>query len=123
MDWPLDTISYVTEGVIAATLANISGTSTFNYFGPTCEYLLRTQNADGSWGRAQSPDQMRSPRVVSLLQWCNTIQPSSKLNKAIDRYFEYLFAHGKEYGLKNLTITSGFVGLALADHLQWGITF
>jgi hypothetical protein len=52
----------------------------------TCDWLVANQSADGSWGDFSGPDDVanphllrfsasgdaqRSPRVLSLLQWCS----------------------------------------------------
>ena len=82
VDWPLDTITYVTEGLVAADLLLPPSSSAAakgaggvpkhiaERFYPTVDWLLRNQNADGSWGTSQQPaDRQRSPRVVTLLSW------------------------------------------------------
>ena len=122
--WVLDTISYVTEGLIAldhftpnyrAQLARM--------YRPVLDWLVAHQNADGSWGTLRSDDQQRSPRVVTLLSWYTAkIARESAITTAISRYAAFLTANGAEYGVKNLTITSGFVGLVVLDILQYGIT-
>lgn len=137
--WPLDTASYVTEGIIAIDrhlpeLRPMLRSS----FGNTVQWLVKTQNADGTWGKLRSEDQQRAPRVVSLLAWWQQQQyqqqqpqavaprkNTSAVDQAIDRYFNYLLEanHSAAYGVLELTRTTGFVGLALADQLEYGATF
>jgi hypothetical protein len=93
---------------------------------PCVEWLLRTQNPDGSWGAPQSYDQQRSPGVVTMLVWhYRAAKPDPRIARAVRRYCQFLLtpANSRAYGVKQLVRTSGFVGLAVADLLQPGVTF
>ena len=73
--WPFDTAAYVTEGVLATDFlgaAELDGEVTVDAaaWAKTAAWLVRLQNADGSWGSLGSPDSFRAPRVASLLGWC-----------------------------------------------------
>eukprot|EP00937_MAST-01D_sp_MAST-1D-sp2_P002314 g2314.t1 len=135
--WPLDTLSYVTEGVVAAHLHGgaelrpvIDGA-----FNATAEWLLANQNAAGYWGSFDhKPDMQRSPRVATLLALRAQTQAAAaaaggaaadpRLAAALARYVRYLVAQGDgSYGVKDLLNLSGFVGLALVDMLRFGATF
>ena len=128
--WVFDTISYVTEGVASVS---VNGAETDDVlkrqWKSTVDYLLRTQNADGYWGELASADLMRSPRSLTLLSWwlkaVNTKTYKDKpVEAAIERYINYLINNGEnEYGLLRSTITTGMVGLALADTIEFGISF
>ena len=128
--WVFDTISYVTEGDASVS---VNGAETDDVLKRQCkstvDYLLRTQNADGYWGELASADLMRSPRSLTLLSWwlkaVNTKTYKDKpVEAAIERYINYLINNGEnEYGLLRSTITTGMVGLALADTIEFGISF
>lgn len=63
-------ISYSTESFIANDLFfSAVVKDTLKSLNTTVDFLLRAQNADGSWGVLASGDGQRSPRAVSLLQW------------------------------------------------------
>jgi len=100
-------------------------------FRNTVEWLVATQNTDGSWGTLRSQDQQRSPRVLTLLSWWLSVpaadRPSSPttadVQQASMRYLSYLTSQGATYGIKSLVRTTGMAGLALADALEFGATF
>jgi hypothetical protein len=125
----LCTMTYCSEGIIAAhthlddaaTRARIA-----REVKPCVEWLLRTQNADGSWGEARSQDQQRSPGVVTLLAWYyRTVGADPRIARAVHRYCRFLLNPGnsKQYGVKTLVRTTGFVGLVVADLIAPLITF
>jgi hypothetical protein len=90
------------------------------------EWLLRSQNPDGNWGAPESYDQQRSPGVVTVLAWhYRAGKPDPRIAQAVRRYCQFLLvpANSRAYGVKQLVRTSGFVGLAVADLLQPGVTF
>ena len=72
---------------------------------------------------------MRSPRCLTLLSWWLEAVDTPKyqdkpVEAAIQRYINYVINHGeKEYGLFKNTITTGMVGIALADAIEFGISF
>ena len=128
-DWPLDTLTYCTEAFLAADVylkdENLKmklGTE----LKPTVEWLLAKQNPDGSWGTAMSPDQQRSPRVVTLLAWYyRNVEPDPKIKDAVLNYCLFLLdpEKSKAYGIKKLVRTTGFAGLTVAEILQPGSTY
>ena len=110
---------------------------------PHIEWLLRTQNADGSWGirnsRAKSEcdaifDQTRSPGVANLLIWYyEQVDKDPRIVSAVRKFDRFLLNRegAKAFGLLNLgapsicdardTVTS-LTGYALSDILVPGIT-
>ena len=132
--WPLDTISYVTEGVIAfdmflgKTHPSVHAANA-KCFGRTADWLVETQNADGSWGTLGTSDQQRSPRVATLLSWYASLQAdgggNNKYAAAVQKYIAFLLdpANSAKYGVKDVPNTSGFVGIAVADMLKFGVSF
>ena len=138
-EWPYDTIAYVCEGVLAVDrFAPEQRSALLKQFTPTVGYLLSTQNADGTWSTPRSADQQRSPRVLSLLNWyLQRSAPGDKhraaAQQAVARYLAFLLRDSKlhsktDYGVGGfselaLLHTTSFVGLAVADSLQFGSTF
>ena len=138
--WPLDTLSYVTEGLVAAHLHGAAALRPLmdGAFNATAEWLLANQNQQGFWGStAHAADLQRSPRVATLLTLraqpagpaaaavaAATSTADPRLVAALVRYVRFLVASGDgEYGVKDILNTSGFVGLALIDMLRFGATF
>jgi len=127
--WPLDTMTYCSEaflGLHAATDNAVLRKSLVRRCKPSVDWLVQTQNADGSWGRLRSADQQRSPSVVSLLAWYHHHAGGDpKVAEAVRKYCAYLLdpANSTSYGVKSLVRTTGFVGLAIAEVLRPGVTF
>jgi hypothetical protein len=112
---------------------------------PHIEWLLRTQNPDGSWGKLQPPektwcsgkmDMTRSPGVANLLIWYyENVHQDPRIVKAVQEFDRFLLnpQHAKAFGLLNAgatldsecsnsnTVTS-LTGRATADILAPGIT-
>ncbi|MBM3887508.1 MAG: hypothetical protein FJ388_00110 [Verrucomicrobia bacterium] len=123
------TMTYCSEGIIAAH-THLDDAPLRGQIGrqvkPCIEWLLRTQNADGSWGEARSADQQRSPGVVTLLAWYyRTIEADPRVASAVRRYCRFVLNpdHSKPYGVKTLVRTTGFVGLAVAELIEPLVTF
>ncbi len=128
-DWPLDTITYCAEALVAVpTHADDEALTQEVGEGvqPVVEWLLQTQNADGSWGEARSADQQRSPGVVTLLAWYyRHVEPDDRVAEAVRQYCRFLLdpARSEQYGIKSLVRTTGFVGLTVAELLEPESTF
>jgi hypothetical protein len=128
-EWPLDSITYCTEAFVAVDMhiKDIAVTELMHKeLRQTVQWLLAAQNADGSWGKLGTGDQQRSPRVVTLLAWYyRTVQPDPKVAESIRRYCRFLLEgdNSQAYGVKELNITTGFVGLVVAELLVPGSTF
>ncbi|MBN1491853.1 MAG: hypothetical protein JXA69_18220, partial [Phycisphaerae bacterium] len=127
--WPLDTMTYCAEAFIAADIHLKDAAlreAMKKELRPSVEWLLKRQNADGSWGTLRSPDQQRSPRVVTLLSWYyREVDHDPKVAEAVRKYCRFLLdpANSKAYGVKELVRTTGFVGLVVADLLKANCTF
>src|SRR5690348_2691615 len=69
---------------------------------PQIEFLLRTQNADGTWAQADSSDQKRTPGIANLLVWYyDKVHKDPKVLAAI-RKFDLVLADpakAREFGL------------------------
>ena len=127
--WPLDTLAYCTEALVAADLylndPKVEKMLRTN-LKDTLRWYLKLQNEDGSWGKLRSADQQRSPRAVTLLAWYyRQVDPDPKVSDAIRRYCRFLLdpKNSRAYGVKELLRTSGFVGLTVAEILAPGSTF
>jgi len=128
-EWPLDTMSYCGEGLIAADMY-LKDPEMHELLRkevkPCVQWLLSLQNPDGSWGKLRSPDQQRSPRCLSVLTWYyRTFEQDPATAAAVQKYCKYLLnvENSKAYGVKLLVRTTGFVGLAVAELLAPGSTF
>ncbi|PTY00377.1 hypothetical protein DB354_01845 [Opitutus sp. ER46] len=114
--------------------------------GATVEFLLRTQNADGTWGYkdsenpARSYDQKRSPGVSHLLVWYYTnVRADDRVAAAVRRFNAFLLNRANQRGFGLLQaggdasnpsplgaftqndVVTALTGRALADMLQPGI--
>ena len=113
-----------------------------------CEHtrsrLVHNQSTDGSWGKfgkgqegvagaevlrsgfSASGDAQRSPRALSLLQWCySNLEARSDTKAAITKYINFLLVGGGSaaFGVNELALPTGFVGLAVADLIHPWSTF
>ncbi len=128
-EWPLDTMTYSAEGIVGSHVLiadEAFRAELIRDVKPSVEWLLRTQNRDGSWGELRSQDQQRSPGVVTLLAWYyRSGNPDPRIAKAVRQYCRFLLhpENSKAYGVKELVRTTGFVGLVVADLLKPGVTF
>ena len=93
----------------------------------------------GCWGVWGSPDQMRSSRVATLLQWHErTFKSDPAVSAALTHFVDFItsdralfspatgscaVAKNGGFCLMNNTITTGMVGLVVADLLQFNSTF
>ena len=72
-------------------------------------------------------DGLRSPRVSSLLALYAVDageRADPRITSALHKYVAFVAASGKgAYGVEDVLITSGFVGLALLEMLAFGVTF
>lgn len=129
--WPYDTISYVTEGVVALALnMPAERRKLVQQWQPTVAFLLATQNARGFWGEGRPADMMRSPRVLTLLSWwLSAVETQTYRDKpaelAVARYLDFLRIEGigASYGVCHNTITTGMAGIAVADSIRLGVSY
>lgn len=105
---------------------------------PQIEFVLRTQNADGTWAQADSNDQKRTPGIVDLLIWYyDEVHKDPRVLAAVRKFDRVLAvpAKAKEFGLlsagnpdvggsprhlRNDVLTC-LAGRAMADILSPGI--
>jgi hypothetical protein len=107
----------------------------------TCDWLVANQSADGSWGKfgsgggsaagrlgfTASGDAQRSPRALTLLQWCyQRLTPADPAHQlAVTKYANFLLEpkNSANFGVNIVSLPTGFVGLAIADLIQPWVTF
>lgn len=105
---------------------------------PQIEFLIRTQNADGTWAPVDSNDQKRTPGIADLLIWYyDEVHKDPKVLAAIRKFDRVLAdpAKAREFGLlsagnpdvgggpKHLRndVLTCLAGRAMADILSPGI--
>lgn len=142
--WPYDTATYVGEGIIAFDLYCDQPQwkeEIRKSIKPHIEFLLRTQNQDGSWAVPGSLDQKRSPGVVNLLIWYyDYVNKDKRIIDAVRKFDKFLLTPEKAvaYGMlnsevkirdkdgnvviaKNSDIGTGMAGRAIADMILPGV--
>jgi hypothetical protein len=128
-NWPLDTMSYVTEGLLFAYY-HIDDQELKDYLesnlNKSVQWLIIRQNKNGTWGKLRSEDQQRSPAVVNLLNWYyQNVYENPYVLKSIQRNYRYYLnsKNAERFGVFELPVATGFVGLAQAEILKTGITY
>ena len=103
---------------------------------PHIDYVLKTQNPDGTWSVPGLWDQKRSPGIINFLIWYyQDVEKDPRIPRAVQKFGAFILvpANGKTFGLLNEgpTIEPGKInsydcvtsltGRALADMLKPGI--
>ena len=128
-EWPLDTMTYVADGIIGIYLRSDDGDfkkEIVSSMNRSIQWLLNSQNKYGTWGNLRSEDQQRSQGVLNLLVWYyNQVSPNPNVQKSIRENCLYFLndENSKKFGVKELPITTGFVGLGIAEVIEPGITY
>jgi len=105
--WTYDTSTYIGEGIISFDLycdqpewkADIR-----KKIKPHIEFLLRTQNDDGTWAVPGSEDQKRSPGVVNFLIWYyENVNKDARIVQAVQKFDQFLLVpeNAKAFGMLN----------------------
>lgn len=128
-EWPFDTMSYVADGIVGfyrRTSDEAVRKEIIQSMNRSIQWLLNQQNRQGTWGKLRSEDQQRSQGVLALLVWYyDQVSPHSMVYSAIEKNCNYFLdeKNSKKFGVKELPIPTGFVGLGIAEVLEPGITF
>ena len=134
--WPYDTSAYVGEGLLSFDLYSTQPrwkAELRKKTKPHIEWLLRTQNPDGSWAVPRSADQKRSPGVVNFLIWYyEHVHRDPRIVTAIQKFDRFLLdpVRAKAFGLLTAgahpkgnggDVVTCLTGRAMADMLSPGI--
>jgi hypothetical protein len=137
---PYLTSAYVGEGLLSFDLycQNPKWRKEFrDRIKPHIDYILRTQNADGTWAAEGPWDQKRSPGIINLLVWYYTnVAKDARITAAIQKFQSFILApeNGRKFGLLNVgavppttkqkssyDCVTSLTGRALADIIQPGV--
>ncbi len=103
---------------------------------PHIDYVLKTQNADGSWAPPGNWDQKRSPGIVNFLIWYHQhVEQDPRIPRATQKFEAFILnpEHAKAFGMLNegavpepkdqiaYDCVTGLTGRALADMLKPGV--
>ena len=103
---------------------------------PHIDYVLKTQNPDGTWSVPGPWDQKRSPGIINFLIWYyQDVETDPRIPRAVQKFAAFILvpANGKTFGLLNESPTiepgkinsyecvTSLTGRALADMLKPGI--
>ncbi len=127
--WPVNTMSYYSDGLVGLYRRSdnvqlkqeIAKTITRNI-----QWLLNRQREDGTWGSMRSPDQQRSQGAIHLMiLYYSEISPEKLVLAGIEKNYQFFLnpRNVRRFGVMELPISTGFVGLALAEILEPGITY
>jgi hypothetical protein len=119
--------AYAGEGFIAAwTYIDDKGfrQNLVRRMKPHIEWLLRTQNEDGSWARKGSEDQKRSHGVVNVLVWWHgNVERDPRVAEALGRYCRLVLDEDRcrYFNLPGEVNATALGGRALATILKPGV--
>jgi rhamnogalacturonyl hydrolase YesR len=106
---------------------------------PHIDYVLKTQNPDGSWAPPSNWDQKRSPGIVNFLIWYwQHVERDPRIPAATRKFEAFILnpENGRKFGLLNagavpdlkvqqevigFDCVTGLTGRALADMIQPGV--
>ena len=133
--WRYDTATYVGEGIIAFDLYCNQPewkNEIRKKIKPHIEFLISSQNEDGTWAVPGSSDQKRSPGVVNFLIWYHQqVDQDPRIIAAVKKYRHFILQpeQGRKYGLidcgaednKANDVLTSINGRAIADILSPGV--
>jgi hypothetical protein len=106
---------------------------------PHIDYVLKTQNPDGTWAPHSNWDQKRSPGIINFLIWYHQhVEKDPRIPRATQKFEAYVLnpENGRDFGLLHVgaipdpqnqqavigyDCVTGLTGRALADLLQPGV--
>ena len=128
-DWPINTLSYVSDGLIGLyrrtpnTAMQKAIASSINR---NVNWLILKQNNQGLWGKMRSEDQQRSQGAINLMVlYYSEISAEKIVLDSIERNYQFFIKDGnpQKYGVMDLSISTGFAGLSIAEVLEPGISY
>lgn len=129
LQWPLDTMGYVGEGLVSVYRRSENSElrdEIVRVMQRSLQWLLNRQEQRGVWGHMRSEDQQRSQGVLTLLVWHESaVAADPRVANALFRNLRYFLDkdNRKAFGVNELPITTGFVGLGIAEALEPGVTY
>jgi len=126
-EWPYDTAAYAGEGFVAAWIYiddPVFRADLGRRVRPHIEWLLETQNADGSWAKKDSGDQLRSHGLVNLLLWYHEhVEADPRIVAAVQRWYLLILDEAGSAYLRapGEGIASSLVGRALVELVKPGV--
>lgn len=128
-EWPINTLSYVSDGLIGlyrrtpneGMRQEIAASINRNV-----NWLITQQNSQGLWGKLRSEDQQRSQGAINLMVlYYSSISPEKMVLESIRQNYRFFLKPGnpRKFGIFELSISTGFVGLSIAEVLEPGITY
>ena len=127
--WPINTLSYVSDGLIGLyrrTPHTEMKTAIAASINRNVNWLITQQNNHGVWGKMRSEDQQRSQGAINLMVlYYSEISPEQLVLESIERNYRFFLKPDnlQKYGFKDLSISTGFVGLSIAELLEPGICY
>ncbi|HPG39772.1 MAG TPA: hypothetical protein PLP19_13485 [bacterium] len=128
-EWPLDTMSYMADGIISCYINSDDEEfkkSVGKRIARSIQWLLNRQEDNGVWGEMRSEDQQRSQGVLNLLVWYyHDIAHYPQIAATIRANYNFFLnpKNSSFFGVNELPITTGFVGLGIAEVIEPGITY
>lgn len=128
-NWPVNTMSYISDGLIGlyrrtphdSIRQRVAESITRNI-----QWLIVNQNKHGVWGHMRSEDQQRSQGAINLMVlYYSEISPEKMVLESIEKNYRF-FLEPKNlhrYGALDMPISTGFLGLSIAEILAPGITY
>lgn len=128
-EWPINTLSYVSDGLIGLyrrTPSTAMQEEIAASINRSINWLITQQNNQGLWGKMRSEDQQRSQGAINLMVlYYSSISPEKMVLESIRRNYSFFLKPGNpaKFGLFELSISTGFAGLSIAEVLEPGITY
>jgi len=128
-NWPVNTMSYISDGLIGLyrrTPHEETRQLIANSINRNVQWLIINQNKHGVWGHMRSEDQQRSQGAVNLMVlYYSAISPEKIVLDSIEKNYRFFLdkKNLRRYGVMDLPISTGFLGLSIAEVLQPGITY
>ncbi len=123
---PYNMPAYCGEGFISAWTfiddANFRS-SLVKRLKPHIEWILNTQNYDGSWGQKMSQTQLRSHGTINLLVWYYyNVEKDPQIARAVQKYCGLILdkKQSKYLEIEEHAIATSLVGRALVDVIKPG---
>jgi hypothetical protein len=128
-EWPINTLSYVSDGLIGLyrrTPNESMKSAIAASINRNVNWLINQQNSQGLWGKMRSEDQQRSQGAINLMVlYYSDVSPEKLVLESIERNYRFFLTpeNLQKFGIFELSISTGFAGLSIAEVLEPGITY